>query len=62
MKKLNEIQLKENWEKLISLVTDTFSGERQTKLLKMYKHFEERMKIYKEENFPVSTYIVQLKQ
>ena len=25
-------------------------------------HFEERMKIYKEENFPVSTYIVQLKQ
>ena len=26
------------------------------------EHFEERMKIYKEENFPVSTYIVQLKQ
>ena len=25
-------------------------------------HFEERMKVYKEENFPVSTYIVQLKQ
>jgi hypothetical protein len=43
MKKLNEIQLKENWDKLISLVTDTFSGERQTKLLEMYKHFEERM-------------------
>ena len=43
MKKLNELQLKENWDKLISLVTETFSGERQTKLLEMYKHFEERM-------------------
>ena len=43
MKKLNELQLKENWDKLISLVTNTFSGERQTKLLEMYKHFEERM-------------------
>ena len=43
MKKLNEIQLKENWDKLISLVTDNFSGDRQTKLLEMYKHFEERM-------------------
>ena len=43
MKKLNEIQLKENWDKLISLVTETFSGERKTKLLEMYKHFEDRM-------------------
>ena len=43
MKKLNEIQLKENWDKLISLVTENFSGERKTKLLEMYKHFEERM-------------------
>ena len=43
MKKLNELQLKENWDKLILLVTETFSGERETKLLEMYKHFEDRM-------------------
>jgi len=43
MKKLNETQLKENWDKLINLVSVTFSGDRKDKLLKMYKHFEERM-------------------
>ena len=43
MKKLNETQLKENWDKLIKLVSDVFSGERKEKLLKMYNHFEERM-------------------
>lgn len=43
MKKLNETQLKENWDKLINLVSETFSDERKEKLLKMYKHFEERM-------------------
>ena len=43
MKKLNELQLKENWDTLIALVENFFSGERKEKLLKMYKHFEERM-------------------
>ena len=43
MKKLNETQLKENWDKLIALVENFFSGERREKLLTMYKHFEERM-------------------
>ena len=43
MKKLNEIQLKENWDKLISLVTENFSGERKTKLLEMYNHLQDRM-------------------
>ena len=43
MKKLNEIQLKENWDNLINLVSETFSGERKEKLLKMYNYFEDRM-------------------
>ena len=43
MKKLNETQLKENWDKLINLVSETFSGDRKEKLLKMYNHFEDRM-------------------
>ena len=43
MKKLNETQLKENWDNLINIVSEVFSGDRKDKLLKMYKHFEERM-------------------
>ena len=43
MKKLNETQLKENWDKLINLVSETFSGERKDKLVNMYNHFEDRM-------------------
>ena len=43
MKKLNETQLKENWDKLINLVSETFSGDRKEKLLKMYNYFEDRM-------------------
>ena len=43
MKNLNEIQLKENWDKLINIVSEIFSGDRKEKLLTMYKHFEERM-------------------
>ena len=43
MKKLNETQLKENWDKLINLVSEIFSGERKEKLLKMYNYFEDRM-------------------
>tara|TARA_Y100001973_G_C5183840_1_gene326565 strand:+ start:774 stop:1514 length:741 start_codon:yes stop_codon:yes gene_type:complete len=40
---MNEIKLKENWDTLISKIESFFSGERKEKLLKMYKHFEERM-------------------
>ena len=43
MKTLTAGQLQENWEKLIQLITDTFSGERQEKLLEMYEHFKDRM-------------------
>ena len=38
MKKLNETQLKENWDKLINLVSETFSGERKEKLLVFSPH------------------------
>ena len=43
MKQLTEEQLLANWEKLLQLVKDTFEGERQEKLLEMYKFFEDRM-------------------
>jgi len=43
MKTLNETTLKENWDKLISIVNNTFSGLRKDNLLKMYYYFEERM-------------------
>jgi hypothetical protein len=43
MKVMNENKLKENWDTLLSLVENFFSGDRKEKLLKMYKHFEERM-------------------
>ena len=43
MKQLTEQQILDNWNKLIKLVEDTFEGERKEKLIKMYKHFEDRM-------------------
>lgn len=43
--KLTEEQIVENWNKLICIIEDEFSGERKANLLKMYKHFEERMAI-----------------
>ena len=36
-------QIQDNWNKLIKLIEDTFDGDRKDKLLKMYKHFEDRM-------------------
>ena len=45
MKHLSEQQIVDNWNKLIQLIEDTFSGERKEKLLKMYKYFEERMSV-----------------
>ena len=38
MKQLNETQLKENWDKLIQVIKDTFEdgSERRENLLRMY--------------------------
>ena len=36
-------QIQDNWNELIKLIEDTFEGERKEKLLKMYKHFEDRI-------------------
>ena len=43
--KLTEEQIVKNWDKLICILEEEFSGERKTNLLEMYKHFEERMAI-----------------
>ena len=45
MKQLTEQQIMDNWDKLIKLIEDTFEGEREEKLLKMYKYFEDRMSV-----------------
>ena len=36
-------QIQENWDKLIFIIEDTFSGERKTNLIKFYETFKERM-------------------
>ena len=43
MKELTPQQIQENWEKLRSLINETFAGERLDDLNKMYDYFEERM-------------------
>ena len=43
MNYLTAEQIKDNWDKMISIVEETFDGERKEKLLKMYEHFENRM-------------------
>ena len=43
MKELSPEQIQENWNKLIQLINDNFSGERLEKLLKMYDYFEEQV-------------------
>ena len=43
MKELTPKQIQENWEKLRSIINDTFTGERLENLNKMYDYFEERM-------------------
>ena len=42
--KLTSEQIKENWDKLIQVIKDTFEegSERRENLLRMYHHFEER--------------------
>lgn len=36
-------KIEENWNSLIKLIEDSFSGERKENLLKMYNHLKERM-------------------
>ena len=43
MKKLTAEQLQENWDRLIGIINDTFTGSRKENLLKMYDHFKDRM-------------------
>ena len=43
MKNLTEQQLIENYNKLVTLVEENFTGDRKDNLLAMYKFFEDRM-------------------
>ena len=36
-------QIEQNWNSLIQIIEDNFSGERKENLLKMYEHFKDRM-------------------
>jgi hypothetical protein len=36
-------QIEQNWDSLIQLIEDNFSGERKENLLKMYNHLKDRM-------------------
>jgi len=36
-------QIEQNWNSLIQLIEDNFSGKRKENLLKMYEHFKDRM-------------------
>ena len=43
--KLTSQQIVDNWNKLLSVIENTFQGERKEKLIELYKHFEDRMPI-----------------
>ena len=43
MKDLTNEELKQNWDKLISIINNTFEGEKRDNLLKMYDYFQDRM-------------------
>ena len=43
MKELTPEQIEHNWNKLRTIINDTFAGERLESLNKMYDYFEERM-------------------
>jgi len=40
---LQSKQIEQNWNSLIQLIEDNFSGERKENLLKMYNHLKDRM-------------------
>ena len=41
--KLSAEQIVQNWEELIKIINDNFTGERKEKLLAMYTDLEDRM-------------------
>ena len=41
--KLDERKILENWNDLLKVINDNFSGERKDKLKEMYNYFSERM-------------------
>lgn len=43
MKQLTEVQLQENWDKLLKVIEDTFGDERKERLLEMYEVLEDKM-------------------
>ena len=43
MKNLTEQQLVENYQKLVTLVEENFTGDRKERLLEMYEFFQDRM-------------------
>ena len=45
MKQLTEQQILDNWNNLMQLIRDTFTGDRRDNLLNMYKYFEDRMSV-----------------
>ena len=45
MKQLSEQQIVDNWNKLMQIIEDTFSGDRKLKLIEMYAYFEDRMSV-----------------
>ena len=45
MKQLTEQQILDNWNNLMQLINDTFTGDRRDNLLNMYKYFEDRMSV-----------------
>lgn len=45
MKKLTEEQIVHNWNELIRIINQSFTGERKEKILKLHEHFENRMSI-----------------
>ena len=43
MKNLTEQQLVENYQKLVTLVEENFTGDRKERLLEMYEFFQDRL-------------------
>ena len=43
MKEFTAEELQQNWDELISIINNTFDGEKKDNLLKMYYYFQDRM-------------------
>lgn len=40
---LNAIEMGDNWNKLVAIIDETFTGERHEKITKLHEHFKDRM-------------------